>query len=238
MKYLDLTFDSAAHNLALDEALLDECEENGQGEILRIWEPLQYFIVLGYSRKLNLEVHEETCLKNNIPIFRRASGGGTVLQGPGCFNYSLVLKIKKPLHNLMETNRYILNQHKSALMPLLDHQEISMKGTSDLALGNLKFSGNAQRRKRNFLLYHGTFLLKFNFNLMEQVLQIPGHQPTYRKNRSHSDFLVNLNLPAEKIKRALVQCWKAGSKSDQLPQERTEELVKKRYSRDEWNKKF
>ena len=48
MKYLDLTFADPAHNLACDEALIDFCEANPGGEeVLRVWEPTNYFVVLG-----------------------------------------------------------------------------------------------------------------------------------------------------------------------------------------------
>ena len=47
MKWIDLTYDSPAENLACDEALLDHCEEGGEGEILRFWEPSAFFVVLG-----------------------------------------------------------------------------------------------------------------------------------------------------------------------------------------------
>src|SRR6266852_576362 len=93
MKYLDLTLPSAAENLACDEALLDWLEEKGEPEVLRVWEPREHFVVLGYANKAFLEVNLEACLKRRIPILRRCSGGGTVLQGPGCLNYSLLLKI-------------------------------------------------------------------------------------------------------------------------------------------------
>src|SRR5689334_4969218 len=91
MNWLDLTLSSPSLNLALDEALLDQCEEGSSDEVLRFWEPREPFVVLGYSNKVLSEVNLSYCRENNIPVLRRTSGGGTVLQGPGCLNYSLVL---------------------------------------------------------------------------------------------------------------------------------------------------
>src|SRR4051794_13262168 len=90
MHCLDLTYDSPAANLALDEALLDACEIGG-AEVLRFWESPKYFVVVGYSNKVDTEVNVSECRKRNVPVLRRCSGGGTVLQGPGCLNYSLIL---------------------------------------------------------------------------------------------------------------------------------------------------
>src|SRR4029077_18373734 len=94
MKWLDLTLPTPAENLACDEALLDQCEA-GQGEgVLRFWEPPGLFVVVGYANPVATEVNAAACREHGIPIFRRCSGGGTVLQGPGCLNYALILKIE------------------------------------------------------------------------------------------------------------------------------------------------
>ena len=47
MKYLDFTFPRASENLACDEALLELSEQGGGAEILRVWEPRDYFVVEG-----------------------------------------------------------------------------------------------------------------------------------------------------------------------------------------------
>jgi lipoate-protein ligase A len=236
MRYIDLTLSSPSHNLAFDEALLDLCEEGFNHDILRFWEPKEYFIVLGYSNKLNSEVNLTTCQKIRVPILRRSSGGGTVLQGMGCLNYTLILKIQNshPLENITQTNSWIMNFHRESLNPLVD-QEIKFQGTSDLALDTLKFSGNAQRRKKDFLLFHGTFLLDFDISLIEKFLLMPSKQPEYRKGRSHQDFLTNLNLPSHLIKDTLRKSWNAMKPLQEIPVQRTEELVKEKYSKDEWN---
>src|SRR5262245_44929423 len=93
MKYFDFTCPSPVENLACDEALLDLCERGGEGEILRFWEPQTPLVVLGYANQAAREVNLEACRAAGTPVLRRCSGGGTVLQGPGCVNYSLVLEI-------------------------------------------------------------------------------------------------------------------------------------------------
>ena len=93
MKYLDRTLRTPQENLAADEALLDWCEEESADEILRFWEPRQHFVVLGYSNRTRTEVNLDSCKKLDVPVLRRCSGGGTVLQGPGCLNYALLLRI-------------------------------------------------------------------------------------------------------------------------------------------------
>src|ERR1035441_6566637 len=87
VKCLDLTLPTPAANLACDEALLDACEEQGGGEVLRFWEPRDYFVVVGVSNHVAREVNRPACQRENLGVYRRCSGGGAVLQGPGCLNY-------------------------------------------------------------------------------------------------------------------------------------------------------
>ncbi|MBI4372420.1 MAG: lipoate--protein ligase family protein, partial [Candidatus Omnitrophica bacterium] len=174
MKYIDHTFPTPEHNLACDEALLELSEEGNGHEVLRFWEPRDYFIVVGYSGKIHSEVNLSACKAKNIPILRRPSGGGTVVQGPGCLNFSLILEIgeSKPLANITETNCFIMRQHQKALESVVE-KGIRIEGFSDLACGTLKFSGSAQRRRRRFILFHGTFLLDFDISIIQKLLPIP-----------------------------------------------------------------
>jgi lipoate-protein ligase A len=237
VEYLDLTLPSAAANLACDEALLDACDEGAGGEVLRFWEPRDYFVVAGFSNAVAREVNLEACRRAGIGVFRRCSGGGTVLQGPGCLNYSLVLKIEADpsWRTIPSANRHIMERHRRALSTLLG-RAVQVQGITDLAVGGMKFSGNAQRRKRRALLFHGTFLWSFDLGLMERFLTMPSRQPDYRQGRPHARFLTNLDVPASAIRGALRACWPAEAPLRVAPDCRR--LVAEKYSRDEWNLKF
>jgi len=240
MKYCDLTLSTPAENLACDEALLQLAEEDGAaGEILRVWEPMQYFVVVGYANRVATEVNLPFCQDNGVPVLRRCTGGGTVLQGPGCLNYLLVLRISEtgPLKSIPATNGFILKRHQAALSELLQ-APIEMQGHTDLAIGGLKVSGNSQRRKRKFLLFHGTFLLHLDISLVEKALRMPSKEPEYRLNRTHSDFLVNIKVPSSRIKQALVKCWGATEPLARIPIEQISALARDKYARDEWNLRF
>ena len=75
---------------------------------------------------------------------------------------------------------------------------IAIRGHTDLAIGGRKFSGNSQRRRKHFLLFHGTFLLNFDLALIGELLRMPSKEPDYRESRKHADFLTNINVSAEK----------------------------------------
>ena len=252
MKLLDLTFPTPEENLACDEALLDWCDEGAGPEVLRFWEPQQHFVVVGYSNRVECEVNVEACHERGIPILRRCSGGGTVLQGPGCLNYSLILRIDSDpaLQTVTGTNRFVMERNRAALETLLARSsrrkealsseseirnpksEISVHGYTDLAIDDRKFSGNAQRRKRGAVLFHGTFLLDFDLELVSRLLPMPSKEPDYRQSRNHAEFLMNLNVSAAEIKSVLTQTWGATVTINELPTECTIALATEKYSSD------
>ena len=258
MKYLDLTFPTPEENLACDEALLDWCDEGEGPEVLRFWEPHQHFVVVGYSNKVVREVNAETCCELSIPILRRCSGGGTVLQGPGCLNYALIMRIDSDpaLRTVTGTNRFVMERHRAALEDLLSRSSrreearssnsalrtprsaLSVRGHTDLAIDGRKFSGNAQRRKRRAVLFHGTFLLCMDVPLIDRVLPMPSKQPDYRQSRSHREFLMNWNVSANAVKAALRQAWRVTEELKAFTAEQTRKLVEQKYSADAWIFKF
>ncbi|MCF7762558.1 MAG: lipoate--protein ligase family protein [Verrucomicrobia bacterium] len=236
MKYLDLTFPSPEENLACDEALIDQCEVLGGPGVLRFWESQRYFVVVGYSNRNASEVNLEACRLEGIPVLRRCTGGGTVLQGPGCLNYALVLPIvlAPDLATVTGTNTFVMLKQRDALASLLG-SAVCVQGHTDLALGPVKFSGNAQRRKRSYLLFHGTFLINLDLSLVGRLLRFPSRAPEYRRERSHGQFLSNIPLSVDSIQAALRSAWNAADVLESPPLENVRELVETRYARDSWN---
>lgn len=236
MLLCDLTLTTPEENLACDEALLDLCEQDGADELLRFWEPAQYFVVIGYANRAATEVDLEFCRRNALPVLRRTTGGGTVLQGPGCLNYSLLLRAEPtgPLAGIPGTNEFVLQRHQGVLAELLQ-APVERQGHTDLAIGGLKFSGNAQRRRKNWLLFHGSFLLHLDIALVEKALPLPSRQPDYRIGRSHTDFLLNLKLAPPLLKAALARAWQARQPLPGLPFDRITRLAREKYALDEWN---
>jgi lipoate---protein ligase len=239
MKHCNLTLPTPEENLACDEAFLNLCEEGAEDELLRFWEPSRYFVVVGYANKAASEVNLAFCQRNTIPVLRRCTGGGTVLQGPGILNYTLILRLEGSAthHNVTATNRYVLERHHAALGALL-RAPVELQGHTDLAIGGLKFCGNAQRRGRRSLIFHGSFLLHLDIDLLERVLPMPSKQPDYRLNRSHSEFLMNLRIPAELLRTTLQKAWNATEPLSEIPFDRMTRLARDKYATREWNFKF
>jgi lipoate-protein ligase A len=197
MEALDISFPNPEANLLLDDVLLSLAEQGTQGESLRFWESPEVFVVLGRTGRLDEECQMDQVHKDDIAVFRRSSGGGTVVQGPGCLNFSLILsKEKNPLLSDIRKSYQFILQKIIRVFAHLDH-EVVFRPISDLALarGELKISGNAQRRGRRYILHHGTILYGFPLALIGRYLKMPQDVPQYRRGRSHQEFVTNVSLP-------------------------------------------
>ena len=235
MKLLKLTLESAVANIALDEALLESAELNdGSSEVLRIWEPRVPAVVLGRSSPVEKEVNPEFCRANGVKVFRRCSGGQSIVTGPGCLMYALILDYRKrpQLRMLDHAHQFVMGQMVAALNSI--SIEATLQGTSDLTLDGRKFSGNALRCKRNWLVYHGTMICDFDIDLIEKCLGDPIRQPEYRRQRSHQDFLTRLPISTELLGEAISQQWNANEQLESWPSELTDQLVSQKYSQSEW----
>jgi lipoate-protein ligase A len=199
------SYNTPKENLAIDEALLRLVDTGHYQEgICRIWESMDHFVVLGLSKKIDDDVHLEACKRDGIPILKRCSGGGTVLQGPGCFNYGFILPMNYNLDlaGIGTTTSCILSMVQERLEPMISKTE--QRGISDLVINNIKFSGNAQRRLKNAILFHGTILYDFDLSLISTYLKEPPIQPDYRKKRPHHQFIRNVSASHSALMGAFI----------------------------------
>ena len=235
MHFLDLTLPSPEENLALDEALLLDAEDGISGEVLRLWEWPRLAVVLGSGGKLAEDVDDDGCSADGVPILRRSSGGGTVLLGAGCLCFSVVLAFARDLilEDLHGSYAYILRR----VIDALPVPGVELAGICDLALDGKKFSGNAQQRKRNHLLHHGTLLYDFNLSPVPRYLREPPRRPDYRGSRGHDAFIRNLGIRRADLVAALRRAWEPLTETTTWPADRVAQLVRDRYGLTAWSRR-
>lgn len=194
-------------HLDWDAILLDRCDQGRAGASLRFWSSDFPCVVLGFANDPHREVNLKTCAQNGVPIYRRCSGGGAVVIGPGCLNYSLILPIAfhPMLASVQSASEFIMKRNQKTIAQLIG-LKVNREET-DLVLDNRKFSGNAQRRRRSALLFHGTFLLDFDISCVTRFLKSPSRAPEYRLNRSHREFLCNISVKQKALENALCETW-------------------------------
>lgn len=198
---------------------------------------------MGVGGRTAKETFEEHCLSDHVPILRRLSGGGTVVLGPGCLCFSLILSFRNhpALSELHSSYRDILSRVAKALKPM--NPKLAMRGLCDLAALSdeaphisKKISGNAQRRTRHGLLHHGTLLYDFDLSLLPRLLREPEKMPSYRQKRQHTEFVTQLSCDPQALTQALKREFSA-----YLPYQNEnpelQELITKRYGSKAWNLK-
>ena len=159
------------------------------GERLLVWESAHPAVVLPRNGAADAWANLDACAFRDIPILRRDSGGGAVVLGPGCLCVALILSLdaRPALTDVTASYAALLG----AIAETLSIPHVSLQCT-DLALGNRKFAGHAQRRLRHTLLHHGAILYRFDLGLIDALLPEPPRRPAWRGSRRHREFLTNL----------------------------------------------
>lgn len=239
MPVVDCTLPGIPANLAADEALLIRAEEEGGPGFLRFWEADEVAVILGASGRIAAEVNVKTCRIDGVMIARRASGGGTVVIGPGALNITVVLPIATdPAFASVDiAQRALLGEIASTLCPI--GVDVRVQGSGDLTIGSRKFSGSAQRRLRHMLMVHATILYNFPLDLIDRYLPMPPRRPDYRDNRSHADFLTNIPLTRDAILKAICGLGSstqvlASPHEASIPMDEVGRLVGEKYSDRRW----
>ncbi len=238
MRLLDFSYADPCRNLALDEVLLEMVASGAAPDTLRFWESPAVFVVIGSSQRVQLEAHESNCLRDGVPILRRCSAGGAVLQGPGSLNFALALSYKHfpETASLHASYDFILGRVTAALCDL--GMQVERQGISDLAIGGMKCSGNAQRRKRNACLHHGTLLYGVEPGLMGRYLTEPEDRPDYRGVRGHDEFVQAVAVAPARLREAIRRAFCPAALPETVSSAEeadVERLALDKYNSRDWN---
>ena len=174
-RFIDTGYASAAWNMAVDEALLENFKESDL-PILRLyrWEPS---LSLGRFSKVFESVDKQVLQRQRLSVVRRMTGGGVLIHG-GDLSYTLVLP-REFLNDkgVKESYRYLCEflillyerlGYKADFacdMKLeLKESDICLAGNEayDIMIGGQKMGGNAQRYTRHTLFQHGSIPIEID----------------------------------------------------------------------------
>ena len=146
------------YNQAFEEFVFETFRED---DVFLLWQNSPAVIVGSYQN-ICREVHVEALRKLGIPIVRRMTGGGTVYHDLGNVNYSYI------------TNQDGLVDYDHCLGPVIQAlNDIGVPArknrTCDIAIGDQKISGSAQRAAGGRLLHHGTLLFQSDLAVLDQI---------------------------------------------------------------------
>ncbi|MDG2221235.1 MAG: lipoate--protein ligase family protein [Rubripirellula sp.] len=236
MQQITDNFIDPADHLALDEALLLAADEGEIGESIRFWEFSAPAVVAGRSTRIDDEIDLQYCKRHAIPVLRRCSGGATVVGGPGCLMYSVVLSLAgdDSLRKIDIAHKFVMSRILAALQSQVIETE--WQGICDLTWQNRKCSGNSLKISRNHLLYHGTILYGMELDTMVCALQFAPRQPDYRAGRDHRDFVTNLPIDPKQFSEDVKTAFQVtGSANCEFLKTRIGLLRQQRYDDPQWH---
>ena len=172
-RIINLTINDAYTNMAIDEAI---CRLNSQGRspnTIRLYRWLPSAVSIGYFQIVEQEVDVKACKRLGVDIVRRMTGGGAVFHSyEGELTYSTIISKNSSQipHDVLASYEVICSGIVMALNKLGIKGEF--KSINDIDVNGRKISGNAQTRRWNVILQHGTILLDTDVKTMFTVLKV------------------------------------------------------------------
>jgi lipoate---protein ligase len=170
-RLLQTGFNTAFSNMAVDRAILVVNSEGKVPPTVRFygWNPSA--ISIGYFQSLADEVDIAACERLGVDYVRRITGGGAVFHESE-LTYSIVIAESHPEipKNIMKSYGRICG----AIMKGLNHLGIESEYApiNDIVTKGRKISGNAQTRKLETVLQHGTVLMDVDVDKMFSLLKV------------------------------------------------------------------
>jgi lipoate-protein ligase A len=236
IRVLETGRNSGAWNMALDEALLTNLVDHDI-PILRLygWQPP--CVSIGYFQSMEEEVDVIKCSSMGVDVVSSITGGGAVLHE---FELTYTFITKNYPANILESYELICEPVVLCLNRL--GYNAKYVPLNDIVVDNKKVSGNAQTRKHDTLLQHGTILLTVDIEKMFSMLKVPSEKIKDKMindvkarvtgiNRSFEEVASNLNESFAEIFGAQIITDTLSSKE----KKDTEKFVIEKYSSRQWN---
>lgn len=224
-------------NIAAEEYLLKENRQDYA--FFYINDPS---IIVGKHQNAWAEINLQWTRKNNIPVVRRISGGGTVWHDEGNLNFSFILNGEEgKLVNFREYASPVLD----FLVKLGIPAEFGQR--NEMLVGGLKISGNAEHVYRRRVLHHGTLLFSSDLSRLSKALETDPEQykdkavqSVRSKTGNIKDFLKE-DMGIVEFRKLLLGHVFDSYKGSEIHAfsdhdiSRIEELVREKYSLWKWN---
>jgi lipoate-protein ligase A len=174
-RLLQTGFANAYSNMAIDKAILVVNSEGNVPPTVRFygWSPPA--ISIGYFQSLTEEVDIHACERFGVDYVRRITGGGAVFHEKE-LTYSIVVAESHPAipKNILKSYGRICGAVMKGLLQLGIESEYAP--INDIVTGGRKISGNAQTRKFETVLQHGTVLMDVDVDTMFSLLKVPNEK--------------------------------------------------------------
>ena len=177
-RFLPLEVNNGFWNMALDEAILQCIIDKKSPNTLRFYKWKPSTASIGRNQSLSAEINLNFAQNKKFNVVRRITGGGAVFHDENReITYSIICPIKfledLGARKVIEQFEFITQGIITGLNIYGLKTEKGLVHCPALLIDGKKFSGNAQVRKRGYVLQHGTILLDIDPDLMYSVLKTP-----------------------------------------------------------------
>jgi len=253
-RLIDLETHDAFMNMAIDEAILEARIRGLVPNTVRFYRWNPSAVSIGVHQSIYQEVNLEACKQLGVDVVRRITGGGAVYHDfEGEVTYSVIVNEDHKAVPSDVANSFIALSKGLiyALKRLGLNAHHGVFHCPSIFIGRKKISGNAQARRRGFILQHGTLLLKVDADKMFTVLKVPPGKTKERMVQSVHAKVTSIyselkrNIDFNEVRDALIEGFEKALNAKLVPEKLTSEelkLAKKlketKYGRKEWNFKF
>ncbi|MCD6593168.1 lipoate--protein ligase family protein [Candidatus Bathyarchaeota archaeon] len=248
-RLLDTGLNDAFYNMALDEAISIARSKGIAPNTIRFYRWRPPAVSIGYFQSMKEEVDIEACNRLGIDYVRRRTGGGAVYHDTeGELTYSIIVNETHRLisRDIQETYRILCSGLVLGLRQL--NVPAEFRPINDIVAHGKKISGNAQTRRMNTVLQHGTILRRVNPALMFRVLKVPSEKVRDKLIKSIEERVASISdilkrdVSFKELKEALIKGFESSFKIRLIPGELTDfekdlayRLKHEKYTTREWN---
>ncbi len=183
MKHIISHSDSPSFNLALEEYFFNQSDDN-------------FFLIYINKPSIIIGKHQIPCketdiicsFENNIPIYRRFSGGGTVYHDPGNINFCFIKHLASDSVSIdFSIYTKIITDYLLTLK-----LDVTTNERNNILIGTKKISGNAQHISRKKVLHHGTLLFNSDLNKLRSMTHVSQTEYIDKSVKSISSETTNI----------------------------------------------
>lgn len=261
--YMESGLCTPAHNMAMDEALMNWQRKTGMKPVLRFYGWAPAGISVGFFQKLNGSIDLEKAAQLGIPLVRRQTGGKAVLHDQE-LTYSVVIPEHHPSmpKSVKEAYLVISNGLLEGYRNLGIHAQLAAEAKRskessavcfeepswhELTVEGRKAAGSAQTRKQGIILQHGSIPLQLDENRLFELFVYPSEAVKERARQAFRTRAVAINelMPEPASLEEVQQAFKAGFETGlgiclekfEPPAELLEEVrvLEAKYESEEWN---
>lgn len=261
--FINTGYHSASVNMALDESLLNWHSEGRIPPTLRFYGWSKPSLSVGHFQNAERAIDFANVQKHGCEFVRRLTGGSAVLHDDE-LTYSIVVSEKKDYIPTSITTAYyvlskgILEGYKQLgieadyAIPQKEQERTDVcfekPAFYEMVVDGKKISGNAQTRKKDVLLQHGSIPMSMDAEMLFDLFRFPTEKVRETKRNSFSEKAITINEITNKQNTYddLTKAFQKGFRTElnldftalELSDSQWQEvydLARTKYTQEEWN---